>query len=53
VEEAGQAGDFEAARAALRDGAQELRAQADSFRSGNNSIANEFWRGFEEGYDGE
>jgi hypothetical protein len=30
---------------------QELRAQADAFRSGNDSIANEFWRGFEEGYD--
>jgi hypothetical protein len=27
------------------------RAQADSFRTGNNSVANEFWRGFEYGFD--
>ena len=41
-------GDVDGAKAA----AQEIRAQADSFSSGNDSISNEFWRGFEEGYDG-
>jgi hypothetical protein len=41
-------GDVDGAKAA----AQQIRAQADSFRSGNDSISNEFWRGFEEGYDG-
>jgi len=48
-----EAGSFEDAQSQLQSSAQDLRAQADSFRSGNNSIANEFWRGFEEGYDGD
>jgi len=48
-----EAGSFEQAQSELHSSAQDLRAQADSFRSGNNSIANEFWRGFEEGYDGD
>jgi hypothetical protein len=45
--EALQAGDTEEAKASIQD----VRAQADSFRGGDSSIANEFWRGFEEGYD--
>jgi hypothetical protein len=53
IEAAGSAGSFDDARVVIRSGAQQLRSQADSFRSGENSIANEFWRGFEEGYDGD
>ena len=53
VDAATSAGSFEVAQSELQSSAQELRSQADSFRSGNNSIANEFWRGFEEGYDGD
>jgi hypothetical protein len=45
--EALQGGD----RAALQSAIQDVRAQADSFTSQDDSIANEFWRGFEEGYD--
>ena len=45
--EALQSGD----RAELQSAIQDVRAQADSFTSQGNSIANEFWRGFEEGYD--
>ena len=41
------------AKASLQASAQNVRAQAEAFRNGNNSIANEFWRGFEEGYDGD
>jgi hypothetical protein len=51
VDKAKSSGSFEGAKTALHQGAQDVRAQADSFRSGTNSIANEFWRGFEEGYD--
>lgn len=36
----------------VKDSAQEVRAQADAFRHSHDSAANEFWRGFEEGYDG-
>ena len=36
---------------ALNSAVQQMRAQADAFRSGTDSVANEFWRGFEEGYD--
>jgi small-conductance mechanosensitive channel len=36
---------------ALNAAVQQIRAQADAFRSGTDSVANEFWRGFEEGYD--
>jgi hypothetical protein len=53
VDRVTEAGSFEEARAELDSASQQLRAQADSFRSGNDSIANEFWRGFEEGYDGD
>lgn len=37
--------------AVLQETAQQIRSQADAFRSGNDSISNEFWRGFEDGYD--
>jgi ABC-type phosphate/phosphonate transport system substrate-binding protein len=30
---------------------QQIRAQADAFSHSNNSVANEFWRGFGDGYD--
>jgi len=36
---------------ALKSAVQQMRAQADAFRSGTDSVANEFWRGVEEGYD--
>ena len=36
----------------VKAGAQQVRAQAESFRHSGNSVANEFWHGFEEGYDG-
>jgi hypothetical protein len=53
VQAAQRAGSFDRAKTQLQSTAQDLRAQADSFRDSNNSIANEFWRGFEEGYDGD
>jgi hypothetical protein len=42
-----QGGDLDGLKSAV----QQVRSQADSFRSGEDSVANEFWRGFEEGYD--
>ena len=48
-----QSGSIEDAKTALQGAAQDLRAQAEAFRSSNSSIANEFWRGFEDGYDGD
>jgi len=42
-----QAGDLDGLKSAV----QQVRSQADSFQSGEDSVANEFWRGFEEGYD--
>jgi hypothetical protein len=36
---------------AVQESVQNVRAQADAFRSGSDSVANEFWRGFEDGYD--
>jgi gas vesicle protein len=53
VDAAKSAGSFDAAKQELQSTAQNLRSQADSFRDSNNSITNEFWRGFEEGYDGD
>jgi hypothetical protein len=53
VDTARAAGNPADATASLQSSAQNVRAQADAFRNGNNSIANEFWRGFEEGYDGD
>jgi hypothetical protein len=53
VQAAQRAGSFDQAKTQLQSTTQDLRAQADSFRDSNNSIANEFWRGFEEGYDGD
>ena len=44
-------GGVEDARENLREAVQDIAAQADSFRSGNDSVANEFWRGFEDGFD--
>jgi hypothetical protein len=53
IDTARAAGNPADATASLQSSAQNIRAQADAFRNGNNSIANEFWRGFEEGYDGD
>jgi hypothetical protein len=53
VQAARKAGSFDQAKQQLASTAQDLRAQAESFRDSNNSIANEFWRGFEDGYDGD
>ena len=36
----------------VKESAQQIRAQAEAFRHSGISVANEFWRGFEEGYDG-
>ena len=49
---AAEGGDVEGARNELRNAIQQIASQADSYRSGNDSIANEFWRGFEDGFDG-
>ena len=46
-----EGGDVEGARNDLRNAVQQIASQADSYRSGNDSIANEFWRGFEDGFD--
>ena len=35
----------------VKDAVQQIRAQADAFRHSSSSVANEFWRGFEEAYD--
>ena len=53
IDTARAAGNPADATASLQTSAANIRAQADAFRNGNNSIANEFWRGFEEGYDGD
>jgi ABC-type glycerol-3-phosphate transport system substrate-binding protein len=36
--------------AQVKDSVQQISAQADAFSHGNDSVANEFWRGFKEGY---
>ena len=35
----------------LRASIQEVRAQAEAFGESNDSVVNEFWRGFQDGYD--
>jgi hypothetical protein len=45
------AGDIAGAQAALQSSVQEVRAQAQSFRSSNDSVANAFWDGVKQGYD--
>jgi protein-tyrosine-phosphatase len=40
------------ARQDLRNAIQNIRAQAETFESQNDALANAFWRGFQEGYDG-
>ena len=45
--EAASSGDLQDLKAAV----QQVASQADSFRSGNDSITNAFWRGFEDGFD--
>jgi hypothetical protein len=51
VEELQQSSDAEDARTELQSAIQQIRSQAESFQGQNDSIANEFWRGFEEGFD--
>jgi hypothetical protein len=53
VDQAKSAGSFEQAKTELAGAGQQMRSQAESFQDSNNSIANEFWRGYEEGYDGD
>jgi hypothetical protein len=38
---------------ALQAAVQQMQAQAAAFREGESSIANEFWRGVQEGYEGD
>ena len=45
--EAASSGDLQDLKAEV----QQVASQADSFRNGNDSITNAFWRGFEDGYD--
>jgi hypothetical protein len=45
------AGDVAGAQAALQSRLQEVRAQAQAFRSSDDSVANAFWDGVKEGYD--
>jgi hypothetical protein len=40
------------ARTQLQGGLQDVRAQAQGFESSNDSVANAFWRGVKDGYDG-
>jgi hypothetical protein len=42
----------DAARAELQGGVQDLRAQAAAFRASSDSVANAFWDGVKDGYDG-
>jgi hypothetical protein len=36
----------------LKSAIDDVRAQSEAFQHSNNSVANGFWRGFEDGYDG-
>ncbi|MES1193745.1 MAG: hypothetical protein ABUM26_05425 [Solirubrobacterales bacterium] len=51
VKSALAAGDVAGAQAALQTQLQDVRAQAQSFRSSSDSVANAFWDGVKEGYD--
>jgi hypothetical protein len=53
VDDARSATSFEEAKTDLTGAAQQMRSQAESFQNGAHSVANEFWRGFQEGYDGD
>jgi hypothetical protein len=48
----GQPDAASAARAQLQNDLQDVRAQAQAFESSNDSVANAFWRGVKDGYDG-
>jgi hypothetical protein len=41
------------ARTELQGDLQDLRAQASAFRGSNDSVANAFWDGVKDGYDGD
>ena len=47
------AGDAAGAQAALQSNLQDARAQAQAFRSSGDSVANAFWDGVKDGYDGD
>jgi gas vesicle protein len=51
VKSALAAGDAAGAQATLQNDLQDVRAQAQAFRSSNDSVANAFWDGVKEGYD--
>lgn len=53
VKEAQSADNPQDALTDLQKAAQDLRSQAQSFQSSNNSVAVAFWEGVEEGYDDE
>lgn len=53
VQEAQGADNPQDALTDLQKAAQDLRSQAQSFQSANNSVAVAFWEGVEEGYDDE
>lgn len=40
------------ARSKLQDSVQDLRSRASSFSESNDSVANSFWDGVKDGYDG-
>lgn len=44
-------GSTDAALTSLQGSVQDLRSQASSFEDQNDSIANSFWRGYNDGYD--
>jgi hypothetical protein len=41
----------EADTTGVKAAVQEIRAQAEAFQQSDDSVANEFWRGFQDGYD--
>lgn len=51
VKSALAAGDVAGAQTTLQSALQDVRAQAQAFRSSGDSVANAFWSGVKEGYD--
>jgi uncharacterized protein involved in exopolysaccharide biosynthesis len=49
----GDANAASTARTQLQDDLQDIRAQAQAFQSSNDSVANAFWDGVKDGYDGD
>ncbi len=53
VKSALASGGVTAAQSTLQGDLQDIRAQAQAFRSSNDSVTNAFWDGVKEGYDGD